>query len=319
MRCLIVQHIHEAGVACLRDSGITPVLCPSPDMETVIGMIGPCEAVITRNAGLSAGAFEAAERLRVVVVHGAGHDPVDKAAAARKGVTICNTPGTNARSVAELALGLAIAVARGVVDADRAERQGTVGFRESRRFAELAGRTALIVGWGAVGRTLGGLLDGLGMDVRVHSLRAPETGSFRRVASLHDGLAAADLVSLHTPLRDGTRHMLDAPAFAATKPGAILVNTARAGLVDEAALCGALGSGRLAGAALDVYSAEAPRGPLGTLPNVIFSPHLGGTTEEALRRTALAAAGHVVSALEGRLPPTVVNLPDLTSHRRTGA
>lgn len=312
MKCLIVQPIHEAGLARLRSGGITPILCPAPDMDTVARMIGPCKAVITRNAGLSARAFEAAEELRVVAVHGAGHDPVDKEAAARKGVLICNTPGANARSVAELALGLAIAAARAIPAADRAERAGQVGFRESRRFAELSGKTALVVGWGAVGRSLGRLLDaGLGMQVLVHSPRAPEMGGHARPASLLDGLAAADLVSLHAPLSDETRNLLDARAFAAMKPGAILVNTARAGLVDEAALLAALRAGRLAGAALDVYSPHAPEGPLGALPNVIFTPHLGGTTEEALRCTALAAAEHVVTALAGHLPPTVLNLPDL--------
>ena len=308
MRCLIVQPIHETGLALLRRNGVEPVPCPAPDMATVARHIPGCQAVITRDAGLSAPAFAAADRLRVVVVHGTGHDPVDKAAAAARGVVIANTPGANAQSVAELALGLALAVARRIPAADRAQRTGAAGFRESARFTELAGKTALIVGWGAIGRSFGRMLDrALGMTVLVHSPRAADTAPYRRVAGLAEGLAQADLVSLHTPLRAETRGMMGPAQFAALKPGAILLNLARAGLVDEPALCQALTSGRLAGAGLDVWSGDAPQGPLAAFPNVVFTPHLGGTTEDALIRVAEAAARHVIDALSGRLPETAIN------------
>lgn len=308
MKCLIVQPIHEAGLQVLRAAGIEPRLCPAPDMAVVARHIAGCDAVITRDAGLTAEAFAAADRLRVVVVHGTGHDAVDKGAAAAKGVLVANTPGANARSVAELALGLAIAVARGIAPADRAERQGQKGFRESARFAELSGKTALIVGWGAIGRDLGQMLHlALGMQVLVFSPRAPDTQGFARASSLAEGLAMADLISLHTPMRPETRHLIGPEAFAAMKPGAILLNFGRAGLVDEAALLTALAGGRLGGAGLDVYSPEAARGPLAAFPNVVFTPHLGATTEEALRRVAEGAAGHVVTALAGRLPATALN------------
>jgi D-3-phosphoglycerate dehydrogenase len=308
MKCLIIQPIHEAGLALLRRHGIEPVACPAPDMATVARHIPGCEAVITRNAGLDAGAFAAADRLRAVVVHGTGHDPIDKEAAARKGVVIANTPGANARSVAELAFGLALAVARRIPAADRAVREGRDGFRESASFTELSGKSALIVGWGAIGRDFGLMLDkALGMRVVVHSPRAPDTAGYERVDSLAEGLAGADLVSLHTPLREETRNLLDAAAFAAMKPGAILVNVARAGLIDETALLASLASGRLGGAGLDVYSHDAPHGPLAAFGNVIFTPHLGGTTEDALRRTAEAAAAQVATALSGRMPSTALN------------
>ncbi|UFS67456.1 3-phosphoglycerate dehydrogenase [Paracoccus denitrificans] len=308
MKCLIVQPIHESGLALLRENGIEPVPCPAPDMATVARHIAGCQAVITRDAGLSAPAFAAAGELRVVVVHGTGHDPVDKGAATARGVVIANTPGANAQSVAELALGLALAVARRIPAADRAQRAGVAGFRESARFAELSGKTALIVGWGAIGRSFGRMLDrALGMTVLVHSPRASDTAPYRRAANLAEGLAQADLVSLHTPLRAETRGMMGLAQFRAMKPGAILLNLARAGLVDEPALCEALASGRLAGAGLDVWSGDAPQGPLAAFPNVVFTPHLGGTTEDALKRVAEAAARHVISALSGRLPETAIN------------
>ncbi|TKT69595.1 NAD(P)-dependent oxidoreductase [Aquamicrobium sp. LC103] len=308
MKCLIIQPIHEAGLRLLEENGIEPVLCPASDMTTVARHIPGCDAAITRDAGLSAEAFAVADRLRAVVVHGTGHDPVDKAAAASRGVIIANTPGANARSVAELALGLAIAAARRITAADRAERSGQAGFRESARFTELSGKTALIIGWGAIGRDLGRMLDqAFCMRVLVYSPRAPAIERCERVSTLAEGLAEADLVSLHTPLRPETRNLMGAEAFAALKPGAILVNVARAGLVDETALIEALRSGRLGGAALDVYSPGAPQGALADFQNVIFTPHLGGTTEEALRRVAEAAASHVISALAGTMPPTALN------------
>lgn len=308
MKCLIVQPIHEAGLALLRRHGIEPILCPSPNMKTVADHIAGCDAVITRDAGLDAGAFAAGDRLRAVVVHGTGHDPVDKAAAAEKGIIIANTPGVNARSVAELAVGLAIAVARRIPAADRSERGGAAGFRESADFMELSGKTALIVGWGAIGRDVGRMLDqAFGMRIIVHSPSVSDIGGHARAATLAEGLAKADLVSLHTPMRAETSRMIGREAFSAMKPGAILVNVARAGLVDEEALLEALRVGRLGGAALDVYSKGAPVGPLSAFENVIFTPHLGATTEDALRRVAEAAAGHVVTALSGTLPPTTLN------------
>jgi D-3-phosphoglycerate dehydrogenase len=309
MKCLIVQPIHADGLALLREAGIEPVFCPTSDMETVAGLIGGCQAVITRDAGLSAEAIAASDVLKAIVVHGAGHDPVDKVVAARKGVLVCNTPGVNARSVSELALGLALAAARLISAADLAVRNGIRGFREDHTFHELFGKTALIVGWGATGAGLGRMLDSaFGMRVIAYSPRNPDTASFERVHVLADGLAVADLVSLHTPLRDETRGMFDANAFAAMKKGAIFVNTARAGLVDEMALANALSDGTIAAAGLDVYSPRAPEGLLARSNRVIFTPHLGGTTREALQRVAVGAAQNVITALAGRRPATTIEV-----------
>lgn len=307
MKCLIVQHIHEAALEHLADNGIEPVLAPRPDMEMVARLIPDVDAVITRDAGLTAPAIAAASRLRAVVVHGSGHNAVDTQAATAHGVLVANTPGLNATSVAELALGLAISAARGIAGGDRAERAGAAGFRESATFSELTGKTALIVGWGAIGSKLGRMLRAaLGMTVLIHSPRARDTGDFPHV-DLADGLAQADVVSLNTPLRPETHHLIDAAALARMKPGAVLVNTARAGLVDEAALAAALSEGRLAGAALDVYTTGAPQGPLGDCGNVIFTPHLGATTEDALRAVGIGAATTVIEALRGNVPATALN------------
>lgn len=285
-----------------------PVICPAADMDTVASHIVGCSAAITRDAGFDARAFAASDMLRVVVVHGTGHDPVDKQAAAKAGVVIANTPGTNAQSVAELALGLAIAVARRIPAADAAQRTARTGFRELASFRELSGGTALVVGWGATGSTLGAMLNkALGMRILCHSPRPPSQSWAEHAPELHAALAQSDLVSLHAPLRSETERLLDRAAFKAMKAGAILVNVARAGLIDEAALCDALAFGKLSGAGLDLASSRAPQGPLGAFENVIFTPHLGGTTDASLRRTAVAAANHVIAALSGQMPETTIN------------
>ena len=184
MKCLIVQPIHRDGLRLLREAGIEPVMAPATDGASLAASVAGCDAVIIRNAAFSAEAFAGADKLQVVVVHGTGHDAVDKEAAAEKGVLVANTPGANARSVAELALGLTLALARGLTAADRWERAGTAGFRESRSFSELEGKTALIVGWGAIGSRFGRMLDAaLGMRVLVYSPNATDTAPFERVTA----------------------------------------------------------------------------------------------------------------------------------------
>jgi D-3-phosphoglycerate dehydrogenase / 2-oxoglutarate reductase len=311
VKCLVIQPIHEEGLQTLRTGGVEPVMCPAPDMRTVAAHVGDCDAVITRDAGFSAAALAAAPRLRAIVVHGTGTDPVDIDAATARGVLVCNTPGANAQSVAEMTLGLALSAARGIPAGDRRERAGQKGYRESGRFTELHGKTALVVGWGSIGARVGRLLHAaLGMEILIHSPVCDDDFGFARIASLDEGLARADLVSLHAPLTAQTRGMISGPSLAAIKPGAILVNTARAGLVDEAALARALADGRVRAAALDVYSAEAPTGQLAAFPDrVIFTPHLGGTTEDSLARVAIAAAGHVLTACAGGIPATTINRP----------
>ncbi|UHS63093.1 3-phosphoglycerate dehydrogenase [Agrobacterium vaccinii] len=309
MKCLIVQPIHAAGVALLTGAAVEPVMCPDTNLATVTRLIRDCQAVITRDVGLSADAIDSADTLKVIVSHGAGHDSIDKVAAARRHILVCNTPGANARSVSELALGLAIAAARLIPAADQAVRSGSRGFREASSFQELFGKTVLVVGWGAIAQGLAHMLDvAFGMRVLIYSPRSTGTLAYERVATLEEGLAAADLISIHTPLREDNRNMFDAKAFAAVKRGAILVNTARAGLVDETALVAAINNGIIAGAGLDVYSPGAAQGPLAATNRVIFTPHLGGTTGEALERVAVAAAGHVLTALSGKRPATTIDL-----------
>ncbi len=267
-------------------------------------MIADCAAVITRDAGLSAELIDAAPALKAIVSHGTGVDSIDVEVAIAHGIVVANTPGLNAQSVAELALGLMISAARRIVPADHAVRAGNHTFRNSNSYIELAGKTALILGWGHVGRKFGKMLmDAFDMDVLVYSPHADEasiaeTGA-RPQHDLHGALRRANVVSLHLPLRPDTEHIIGSPEFSALLPGAILVNTARAGLIDERALITALDEGKVFSAGLDLHQdTERFRGR----DDVVLTPHLGGTTEESSRRTGLAAAEAVIDILNGRVP-----------------
>jgi D-3-phosphoglycerate dehydrogenase len=312
----LVQPIHAVGVERLRQAGLTVRLASVPDMVTVAREVGQAEAVVTRNAGLSAAAMDAAPRLRLVVVHGIGHDPVDLARAAAKGLVVCNTPVANAGSVAEQAVMLLLAAARQATAADRAVREGAFDRRYTLRLTELRGKTLGIVGCGRIGLATARIARaGLGMRVIGYSPSA-DPARLRRLRvepapDLPSLLARADAVSLHVPLRPDTRGLLGRPELALMKPGALLVNTARGAVVDQAALVEALATGRLAAAGLDVFAPEPPPAgdPLLALPNVVLSPHVAGVTEEAMARTAEAVAGAILRVAAGRPAPHRIPLP----------
>jgi len=311
MKCLIVQPIHPDAIRHLHENNVETCACPCFDMGEVARMIAGFDAVITRDAGLSRQAIEAGDRLKLIAVHGTGYDRVDLEAANERNIYVCNIPGVNARSVCELALGLIIALARRITEADQSVRKTQTGFRDRGSFFELAGKTALIIGWGAIGRELGLLLRrAFDMRILVYSPRIKMLeGDFEQVGSLSDGLRRADIISLHTPLRPESRNMLNKETLAHVKPGALLVNTARAGLIDEEALAIAIDEGRVRAAALDVYSPHAPFGKLGECERVIFTPHLGGTTNEALQRSGMAVARLVLQLANGEMPDNIVNKP----------
>jgi D-3-phosphoglycerate dehydrogenase len=312
----LVQPIHDAGVARLRAAGLGVRAASRADMATVAAEIGAADAVVTRNAGLSAAAIDAAPRLALIVVHGVGYDPVDVAHAARKGIVVCHTPVANAWSVAEHAIALLLALAKSTLAADRAVRVGAFDARYALRPVELRGRMLGIVGCGRIGRATARIARaGLGMTVCGHSPSADPAG-LRRLgiepcASLDELLARSDAVSLHLPLRAETRGLIGRAELARMKPGALLVNTARGALVDHGALVEALASGRLGGAGLDVFREEPPPpgDPLLALPNVVLSPHIAGASDRAMEATALAVAAAILTAARGRRPRHVLAPP----------
>jgi len=244
---------------------------------------------------------------------GAGFDMVDVTACTAAGVIVCNQSGTNKEAVAEHALGLMLALAKNIGITDRALRRD----RDLDRFLytgrELRGRTVGIVGIGQIGTRTAELCGGLlSMTVLAHDPYLTESQVAARGATkvpLEELLARADFVSVHCPRNDETFGMFGAAQFAAMRPTAYFVNTARGGIHDEAALAAALAAGRLAGAGVDVFLKEPPDPdhPLMHLPNVIATPHIAGITEEALRTMSQAAAEQWIAIFDGRVPPRLVN------------
>ena len=215
-----------------------------------------------------------------------------------------------------------LALARDIINCDQAVRDVDTKFRYKGHFRELSGKTLGIIGFGRTGqRTAQIAKQALAMNVLVYG-RERDTGLVKRMGmerkeQLKDLLTESDIVSLHLPLKDDTRHIIGRPQLQLMKSSALLVNTARGGLIDETALCAALGSARIAGAALDVVEKEPLAGThcLARLDNVILSPHTGGSTEEALARTATQVATQVINVLAGKKPPHMVN-PGIWRQRR---
>jgi len=304
-RCLILQPIHPAGHAALRHGGVEPCVAAGLSPEALVAAIADVRAIITRDAPVGADLIAAAPRLEVIGVHGVGVDPIAIDAATRRGVAVVNTPGTNARSVAEHALALTFHLAKAIGAGDRAARAGDTAFKYRTRLVELEGATFGVVGFGEIGRATARLARGLGMDVVAWSRSRPDVAveGVRRAPDLAALLAESDVVSLHLPATPTTRGLIGRAEIARMKPGAFLVNTARGALVDEAALAEALRSGTLAGAGLDVFATPlASDSPLRGLDTVVLTPHVAGSTEAALRRTAVAVAEAVLDVLAGRRP-----------------
>jgi len=300
---LITQPIHPAGVTRLEAAGLTVRHASSADMNVVRTEIADAVAVVTRSAGLNAAAIEAGNLLRVIGNHGSGLDAIDLDAAARRGVPVVRTPGANAPAVAEMTLALILATLKRLGDADRAVRAGDEDFKYRTRMGDLTGATVGIVGFGAIGATVAGILRAA-FDVRllVHT-RTPRREAIDRVGgrsvSLKELVSASDVVTLHRPAEPNHRAVIDAALLALMKPTAVLINTARGSLIEEDALAKALRDGRLGGAGLDVARGDRldPNHPLTAVPNVILTPHVAGSSEGALRRTALAVVDAVVEVL----------------------
>jgi len=249
------------------------------DADVLLHVLEPVTAVV----------IDAALRLKLIQKIGIGVNTIDLGAARRRGVAVCNMPGTNTQAVAEMTLLLMLATLRGLARLDDLTRIGKgweLDPKISDDFGELSGRTVGLVGFGAVGRRLVPMLQAIGAKV-VYTSRRPAADSPIAFLPFRELLPVADLLSLHLPLTAETTGMMGAAAFAAMKRGSVLINTARGPLVDETALCAALTSGHLRGAGLDVFSREpvSPDDPLLRLPNVVVTPHLAWLTAETLERS----------------------------------
>ena len=237
--------------------------------------------------------MDLAPRLRLIQKIGVGVNTIDLDAARQRGIAVANMPGTNSPAVAEMTLMLMLATLRRATYLDPLTRRGE-GWRPDLALldgiGEIAGRTVGFFGYGAIPSRLTPVLQALGAQVVYHTPQ-PKPEAAARHVEFHDLLAVSDILSLHAPSTPQTRGRFDAAALARLRPGAILINTARGDLVDEAALVGALTSGALRGAGLDVFAEEplAPDAPLLALPNVVLAPHVAWLTPETLARSLSVA------------------------------
>lgn len=313
-RILVTEPIAEEGLARLRNVAQVDVLTHlEKDRAALMAALPPYDALLVRSGTkVSAEVLAAGTRLRVVGRAGTGVDNIDVGAATRQGIMVVNAPASNNVAVAELTIGLILALARRVPQAHMSlqsgkwERSKFMGF-------EVRGKTLGLIGLGRIGTEVARRARGLEMQVVaydpvVSTERAGQIGV--TLLSLDDVLAQSDFVSVHVPLVEATRNLINTERLTRMKPTAYLINAARGGIVDEEALLEALERHQIAGAALDVYEKEPPGAhPLFGHPLMITLPHLGASTLEAQALTGVDVAEGVIDALAGRVPRYVVNAP----------
>lgn len=316
MEVLITENITGAAMDALRrevDAAFEPELFRDP--AALLQRVADARAIIVRNqTKVTAEVIAAAGKLEIVARAGAGLDNVDTKAASDAGIVVSYAPHENSVSVAELAIGLMLGLARRIPAADADTRSGGWDRRTYTGF-ELAGKTLGVIGFGRIGRMVAQRAVAFGMQIVTHDpfvdassdLLAPLSAKW---LELEDLLGQSDLVSVHVPLTEGTADLMNDERFGRMKTGALLINTSRGEIVDEAALVRALQSERLAGAALDVRQQEPPvGGALEAMSNVILTPHIGAFTAEAQDRVVGAVCRDVAAVLRGEEAQGCFNFP----------
>lgn len=322
MNILVADDISELGIEKLSALPGAEVRIKTGLTESELMVeIQDIDALLVRSqTRVTKNVLEAGKRLRVVGRAGVGVDNIDLSAATQQGVIVVNAPDGNTISAAEHTFAMMISMARKIPAADASVRAGKWD-RKSYVGVELRGKTLSILGMGRIGtevakRALAFGMTVIGYDPFLTEERAKELGITRM--TLEDAVKAADFITVHTPLTKETRHMIGTQAFATMKTGVRIVNCARGGIIDELALCDALQSGKVAGAALDVFEDEplAADHPLRQAPNVVMTPHLGASTVEAQVNVAIDVAEEVVRILQGQSFRNAVNLPSLTNEQK---
>lgn len=316
MKVFLCETIHNKAVELLKANA---------EIVSDWSRIGEVDALITRAIKVGAKEMDAMPNLKVVAVHGTGTDDVDLEEAKKRGIKVVYAPHLNANAVAELSVGLMLAVCRNIVEArkvidgfgpaglaengSRSDKERQAEAQALLRGSELRGKVCGLIGFGAIATKVADIVRlGFGMEVVAYSPslteeRAAEHGSRCR-KSVEEVLETADVVCLCLPLTEKSRGMISAERLAVMKPGAVLVNASRGALVDEAALYEALKSGKLAGAASDVFCEGFPKpeNPLLELSNFVATPHIGANTDDALYAVGMACAEQIVDVLAGREP-----------------
>ncbi len=318
-KVLICDAIAEDGVQILREAAEVDIKTGLKEAE-LVAIVGDYDGLMVRSATkITRPVLEAATKLQIIGRAGVGVDNIDVEAATERGVIVVNSPGGNTIAVAELVLGMMLALVRNVVPASHSMAQGQWK-RSALMGTQLLGKTLGVIGVGRIGvevikRAQSFGMNVLGYDPFLTNQRAKDLGI--EALTIDEICERADFITIHTPLTKDTKHLFNAAQIARMKDGAFLLNCSRGGIIDEAALYDALKSGKLGGAGLDVYEQEPPQDlPLRELPNVVLTPHLGASTEEAQSEVALDVARQIVEVFAGNPPQSAVNLPALPPESR---
>ena len=308
---LIAGKLHPAGLRLLDATpGITYTHVEEVSEASYQPHLADADAMVIRTQPLSAASVAMAPKLKIVSRHGVGYDAVDVAALNGRNIPLCIVGDVNSVSVAEHAMTFILAAAKRLVQADHAVRSGPWEWRNRLQAREISGRRLLIIGYGRIGRHLARMASGFRMEIRAHDpyleARGWPEGEAQPASNLTEALAWADIVSVHAP--KAGKPLLGAGEIALLKPDAILINTSRGGVIDEAALVAALGEGRIAALATDVFETEPPPpgDPLIVCEGAIFTPHIAGLTVEAAERMALSSVQNIIDHFAGTLSPELI-------------
>lgn len=310
-RRILVSHnkIAEKAIRLLNQHDIDVFFSPPYDPSEVVAKRAAeleIDGLMVRQGRINAEVIAASPKLKVIAKHGVGVDNVDIAAAAKLGIPVLRAMGSNSRAVAEHTIALALSLIKEVLPLDRAVKRGEWP-KPTFTGKDVLGATIGLIGYGGIGRETARMAEALGMEVVVHDPFAPEAAEadgFVSIGDIDAMLPSVDVLSIHCPLTATTRNLIDARRLELMKKSAVLVNTARGGIINEADLAQALGGGTIAGAALDSFATEPPPAdsPLWTLETLIATPHIGGVTYGSADAMAVIAAQHIISVLDGNPP-----------------
>ena len=303
MRILVCDPVHEEGIEKLKQAGFEVDVNPTITSEQLTKIVSNYDVLIVRSrTKVTKEIIEAGRQLKVIGRAGIGLDNIDLETAEKKGIMVFDVPAASANAAAELTIGLMISLARSIPRADNSMKEGK-WIKKELIGGELRDKTLGIIGLGNVGGRIAKIAKALGMKILITKRTPPAPELLRELEAefvlLKELLQRSDVVTIHVPLTPQTKHMIGAQEIQLMKKSAFLINTSRGAIVDEKALLDALKSGKLGGAALDVYEIEPPKDlSLIKLPNVVCTPHIGAQTGRTQRITAVSLAEKIINTLK---------------------
>lgn len=303
IKVLVCDPIHKDGIERLKRAGFTVDVKPKVSNEELKRLVSTYDVIVVRSrTAVTAEVISRGRRLKAIGRAGVGLDNIDINAAKKRNIAVFNSPEAPTEAVAELTIGLLISLARRLPYADRTMKEGQWAKQQLKGW-QLEDKTLGILGLGNIGKKVAKIAKALGMKILITTRTPPDPKLLTELAGesvpLRELLTRSDVVTIHTPSTRQTQHMIGKEELHLMKEGSYLINTARGAIVDEDALADALRSGKLAGAALDVYTVEPPKDlNLVTLRNVICTPHIGGQTEESQRRATTIIADKIIAHLK---------------------